>query len=124
MGGYGISKINSDGSFEYTNLNNSTSWLNITYGTKYQAGLFLGYSKNLGSSAELVANPFTFGASNIDQVYRISPQVSYNVKHWSFGIEYEMTTVSYGTLDFKDGKVKDTHDVTNNRIVGVMTYFF
>jgi len=124
LSGYGVSKVNDDGSHEYTNLNNSTSWLNITYGTKCQAGLFLGYSKNLGSSGELVEKPYTFGPSNIDQTYRISPQVSYNLKHWTFGVEYEMTTVSYGTMDLKNGKVKDTHDVTNNRVVGVMVYYF
>jgi hypothetical protein len=129
LSGYGISKVNDDRSYEYTNLNNSTSWLNVTYGKKYQAGLFLGYSKNLGSSSQFEVSPdipsytFTFGASNIDQVYRISPQVSYNLKHWQFGIEYEMTTVSYGTMDSK-GKVKDTHDVTNNRVAGVMVYNF
>ena len=124
--GYGVSKINDDGSYEYTNLNNSTSWLNVTYGTKYQAGLFLGYSKNLGSSGELAKiekNPYTFGPSNIDQIYRISPQVSYNLKHWTFGVEYEMTTVSYGEMQ-KNGKVKDTHDVTNNRVAGVIVYYF
>jgi len=124
MSGYGISKMNSNGSYEYTNLNNSTSWLNVTYGNKYQAGLFLGYSKNLGSSKALVANPYVFGFSNIDQVYRISPQVSYNLKHWQFGIEYEMTGVSYGAIDFNDGKVKNTHDVINNRVAGVMVYNF
>ena len=136
LNGYGVSKINTDGSYEYTNLKNSTSWLNVTYGSKYQAGLFLGYSKNLGSSGELAESldptkpgaPFgvyTFGPSNIDQVYRISPQISYNQKHWQFGIEYEMTTVSYGkTMDLKDGKVKNTHNVTNNRVAGVMVYYF
>ena len=124
LGGYGVSKMNDDGSYEYSNLNQSTSWLNVTYGNKYQAGLFLGYSKNLGSSEELVANPYTFGPRNIDQVYRISPQVSYNLKHWTFGIEYEMTTVSYGTMDLNNGKVKDTYDVTNNRVFGVMAYYF
>ena len=123
LSGYGVSKINADGSWEYSNLNNSTSWLNVTYGTKYQAGLFLGYSKNLGSSVELLEKPFTFGPSNIDQIYRIAPSISYNLKHWQFGIEYEMTTVSYGTPDSK-GKVKDTHDVTNHRIAGVMVYYF
>ena len=124
MGGYGISEVNSDGSCEYANLNNSTSWLNVTYGNKYQAGLFLGYSKNLGSSEALVANPYVFGFNNIDQVYRIAPQISYNLKHWQFGVEYEMTGVSYGKLDFTDGKVKNTHNVNNNRVAGVMVYYF
>ena len=124
LNGYGISKKNDNGSYEYTGLSNSTSWLNITYGGKYQAGLFLGYSKNLGSSNKLLEEPYTFGPSNIDQVFRVAPQVSYNLRHWLFGIEYEMTTASYGTMDLRDGKVKNTHNVTNNRIVGTMAYYF
>jgi len=125
LSGYGVSKINDDGSWDYTNLNNSTSWLNVTYGKKHQVGLFLGYSKNLGSSDELIPGKvYTFGASNIDQAFRIAPEISYNLKHWTFGVEYEMTTVSYGAMDFSNGKVKDTHNVTNNRIAGLMVYYF
>jgi len=122
--GYGISKINADGSYEYSNLNNTTSWLNITYGSKYQAGLFLGYSKNLGSFNELLQTPYTFGPSNIDQIYRIAPDISYNLKHWTFGVEYEMTTVSYGEMNLKTGKAKDTYNVSNHRAVVVMAYYF
>jgi hypothetical protein len=125
LSGYGVSKINDDGSWEYSNLTNSTSWLNITYGAKYQAGLFLGYSKNLGSPRELLPGKvYTFGASNIDQAFRISPEISYNLKHWTFGVEYEMTTVSYGAMDFNNGKVKNTHKVTNNRLAAIMVYYF
>ncbi len=124
LSGYGISKKNDDGSYEYTNLTNSTSWLNVTYGIKYQAGLFVGYSKNLGSSDELLETPYVFGPANLDQVYRVAPALSYNLKHWTVGVEYEMTTAAYGTRDLKDGKVKDTHNVTNNRIVGVLVYYF
>ena len=129
-GGYGVSKENADGSLEYTNLNNSTSWLNVTYGKKYQAGLFLGYSKNLGSSKELLQTPYTHplfqseGKSYLDQVYRISPQLSYNVKHWTFGVEYELTTASYGSVDLKNGKARDTNNVTDHRVTGVMAYNF
>ncbi len=127
LSGYGVSKVNDDGSWEYTNLTNSTSWLNVTYGKKYQVGLFLGYSKNLGSSDELVPDKdkvYAFGGSNLDQAFRVSPEVSYNLKHWTFGVEYEMTSVSYGAMDFSNGKVKDTHNVTNNRLAAIMVYYF
>ncbi len=67
---------------------------------------------------------YVMGFPNLDKVYRVAPQVSYNLKHWTFGVEYERTTASYGTIDLNDGKVKDTHDVTNNRIVAVMMYLF
>ena len=50
LSGYGVSKIKDDGSYEYTNINTTTSWLNITYGKKVQVGIFGGYTKNLGTS--------------------------------------------------------------------------
>jgi len=126
MSGYAVSDVNSDGSFDYTNLKNSTSWANITYGKKTQIGLFAGYSKNLGSDDRLESRDMVYvmGFPNLDKVYRVAPQVSYNLKHWTFGVEYERTTASYGTIDLNDGKVKDTHDVTNNRVVAVMMYLF
>lgn len=126
MSGYAVSDVNSDGSFDYTNLKNSTSWANITYGKKTQIGLFAGYSKNLGSDDRLESRDMVYvmGFPNLDKVYRVAPQVSYNLKHWTFGVEYERTTASYGTMDLNDGKVKDTHDVTNNRVVAVMMYLF
>ena len=126
LSGYGVSKIKDDGSYEYTNINTTTSWLNITYGKKVQVGIFGGYTKNLGTSSELLseATTYIYGFKNIDQVYRVAPQISYNLKHWTMGVEYEMTTVAYGDLDLEDGKVKDTHNVTTNRIAAVMIYKF
>lgn len=126
LSGYGATRQNSDGSYEYTNLKNSTSWLNIVYGDKWQIGLFLGYMKNLGSDKKLLSKETTyvFGYNNIDYVYRISPMLCYNLKRFSLGLEYELTTAAYGDLNLNTGKVEKSNPVTNHRAVGVIMFNF
>jgi hypothetical protein len=124
LSGYGISEKNDDGSFEYSNVAVATSWLNITYGETYQAGLFMGYSKNYGSSKALVEMPYTFGPNNFEHVYRIAPQFLYSTKQWNIGLEYELTNAAYGTFVLSKGKVSDTHNVLNHRIFAEIVYYF
>lgn len=126
LSGYGVSRELSDGSFEYTNLKNSTSWVNFVYGDKWQIGLFCGYMKNLGSDDSLMSESttFVFGYNNLDYVYRLSPMLCYNLKYFSLGVEYELTTAAYGDLNLETGKVINPHEVTNHRIVGVLMFHF
>lgn len=124
MSGYGVSGTKSDGSLEYTPLRNSTSWVDISYGKKFKGNLFLGYSKNLGTSDDVIGTVYVRGYNNIDQFYRIAPSFSYNLKHFNIGIEYELTTVAYGKKIDKKCKVSDTHNVSNNRICGMIKYNF
>lgn len=127
MSGYGVSKINSNGSYEYTPLRNSTSYINISVGKNYKGNLFLGYSKNLGTSDDVVSENLLYvknGAKNIDQMYRIAPAFSYNLKHFNIGIEYEWTAVDYGKVVGKKCKVTDTYTVDNHRICGMVKYNF
>lgn len=126
LSGYGVSNVLPDGSYEYTNIKNSTSWLNLVYGDKWQVGFFAGYMKNLGSDEKLYSpnTTYIFGYNNLDYVYRLSPMVCYNIKRWSLGVEYEMTAAGYGTLNLETGRVENTHQVNNHRVVGVMMFHF
>jgi hypothetical protein len=67
---------------------------------------------------------YVFGYNNLDYVYRISPMLCYNLKYFSFGLEYEMTTAAYGDLNLNTGKVDNPHEVCNHRVVGVMMFNF
>ena len=106
MSGYAKIGETADGSWEYASLRNSSSWLSLTYGKKWQGVLFLGYVKNLGL-AEAAATPLAKGDvyfcgngfSNLNQVYRINPQVIYNVGKMNIGLEYQWTAVQYGDYD-------------------------
>lgn len=127
LGGYGVSSIKDPvtGKQEYTPFRHSSSWINATVGTEWKAGIFAGYTKNLGTSDKLEESMQTYGKGlNIDHLYMINPSVSYNRSHWKIGLEYCLSAAYYGTNKIKDGKVSDTHAVRNHRILGLMVYMF
>ena len=136
MSGYAKVKENTDGSWEYASLRNSSSWLSISYGKKWQGVLFLGYVKNLGL-AEGLAGPIAKGDvyfcgngfSNINQLYRINPQLIYNIGKMNIGLEYQWTAVQYGeyengTLNYYGLAGNGLHWVGNNRINMMVKFNF
>ena len=136
MSGYAKVGENSDGSWNYASLRNSSSWLSLSYGKKWQGVLYLGYIKNLGlakeASAPLAKADVYFcgnGFSNINQMYRINPQLIYNIGKLNVGLEYQWTAVQYG--EYEDGKLdahglaqKNLHWVGNNRLNLMVKYNF
>jgi hypothetical protein len=136
MSGYAKIGENPDGSWNYASLRNSSSWLSLIYGKKWQGVLFLGYMKNLGL-AEAASGPIaksdvyfcTNGFSNINQIYRINPQLIYNIGKLNVGLEYQWTSVQYG--EYNDGKLnefaladKNLHWVGNHRVNMMVKYNF
>jgi hypothetical protein len=136
MSGYAKIGENSDGSWNYASLRNSSSWLSLIYGKKWQGVLMLGYMKNLGL-AEAASGPLaksdvyfcTNGFSNINQMYRINPQIIYNIGKLNIGLEYQWTSVQYG--EYNEGKLnefgladKNLHWVGNHRINMMVKYNF
>ena len=104
MSGYAKIGENPDGSWNYASMRNSSSWLSLSYGKKWQGVLFLGYVKNLGLAKDAPNGPLkkedvyfcSNGFSNINQMYRINPQLIYNIGKLNVGIEYQWTSVQYG----------------------------
>lgn len=142
MSGYGVTGINPDGSWEYTNFRNSTSYLNFAYTLgkekHYRADLFFGYMKNLGlndATKTLIAQAnntenadvnyvyMKGNYTNINSVFRIAPSISYNLKHFNIGLEYEYNLVSYGTLK-TNGMVEDLRGVVGHRLCMLVKYNF
>ena len=136
MSGYAKIGENTDGSWEYASLRNSSSWLSMSYGKKWQGVLFLGYVKNLGL-AEAASGPLakgdvyfcSNGFSNINQLYRINPQLIYKIGKMNIGVEYQWTSVQYGKYDNGNLNayalaVKDLHWVGNHRVNVMVKYNF
>ncbi len=136
MSGYAKVGENEDGSYNYASMRNSSSWLSMTYGKKWQGVLFLGYVKNLGL-ADALDGPIGKGDvyfcgngfSNINQMYRINPQLIYNIGKMNVGLEYQYTAVQYGEYD--GGKLnkyaladKNLHWVGNHRVNLMVKYNF
>lgn len=125
LGGFGIKSINKQTKEQkYTPIQVSSSWLNIVYGQKWKPGVFLGFAKNLGTSSALASEKLYGTGTNIDRVTTVGAELTYNISHWKFGVEYTYTSAAYGSLNTKNGKIIDTHSIGNNRIVGVAMFMF
>ena len=130
--GYAVTGVNADGSWEYRPMQATISYLNLAYGRKVKANLFLGYMKNLGGGEEL----YDFGSgayriymkggeefTHLDGIFRVAPSVSYNLKAFSVGLEYELTAASYGDIN-SDATVDPQRQVVNHRLCALVKYNF
>ncbi len=146
MSGYAKVGENPDGSWNYASLRNSSSWLSMSVGKKWQGVLYLGYVKNLGLAKEadkpLAKSDVYFcgnGFSNLNQMYRINPQLIYNIGKLNLGLEYQWTAVQYGeyqnnvyelgaapvvSLDKRGLASEGLHWVGNHRINLMVKYNF
>ena len=114
----------------------------MTYGKKWQGVLFLGYVKALGcadrlDSTRIPASDVYYcgnGFSNINQIYRINPQLIYNIGKMNVGLEYQWTSVQYGKYATDENGVKylsarglasdGLHWVGNHRVNLMVKYNF
>ena len=109
MSGYAVVDKTDPTNWKYASMRNSSSWLSLCYGKKWQGVLYLGYVKNFGLAKEvapgyLESSDVYFcgnGFSNINQMYRINPQLLYNLGKFTLGLEYQWTAVQYG--DYRKG---------------------
>lgn len=134
IGGYGISNQSTTNEIVYTNFNTLSSWLNIVYGTKVQAGIFMGISQNLGTNKTLnidaakkiTAYGYGFYADSqqlMDRLYRVAPHITYNLSNFKLGFEYELTSADYGNIRC-NGRVENSAAVTNHRATATISYIF
>ena len=111
-----------------------SGWINLVYGTKLQLGLLLGASENLGTNDNLDLrkgkkfSPYGYGMYDgsqqiLDALYRIAPQVSYNLSNFKFGLEYDYTSATYGNLE-RNGIPMNFYSVKNHRVLASVMYIF
>jgi hypothetical protein len=127
IGGYVINRIPDTlkGYESYENLTTMSIWTEVmTTGKKMQGGIFLGYSKNLGTQDSFVITPVYARGADIDYLYRISPRFIYNIAKFRLAPEIEYTVAGYGTTSDMDGKVSDLKPVGNFRFLLGVYYFF
>ena len=133
MSGYAKVDEYEDGSWGYAPLHNSSSWVCASYGKKWQGVLLLGYAKNLGLSDDVATGPVTAdkiyfnknGFANLNQIYRINPEIIYNFGKLTLGLEYQYTAAQYGdTFNNKALATENLHWVGNNRIQSVVRFNF
>jgi hypothetical protein len=108
---------------EYTPTSSLSAWTDIqTNNETFQAGLFAGYVKNLGSADEVNGPVYGLG-TDIAEIFRISPRFIVNSGKFSFTAEMEYTSAAYGTLNNK-AIPENTSRVVNLRILLAAYYYF
>ncbi len=125
IGGYGVADIidPATGVRTFANLTTANGWVDVyTNGKSIQAGLFAGYSKNLGSSVEL-AGPLFGRGNNIGYLARIAPRLMFIQEKFTLAWEFETTIAGYGKPD-SFGKVLNISPVTNYRVLLAAIYKF
>lgn len=133
--GYAVAAQNytPTGSWNYTPLRNSSSWISFKYGKDLQAVLFAGYFRNFGTSEEIFSVSNIYFSKNsfssLNRLARVTPSVIYNMGKLALGLEYEYTVAQYGSWDTSDDAkhalaTKDLHWVSNNRIQLMVKYTF
>ncbi|MFI1773735.1 hypothetical protein [Thalassobellus citreus] len=102
MGGYAAIEKNytqdqiAKGIVEYTPYNNITSWLDInTIGKTFVAGVFAGYSENLGATKKVDITSYTGRWGNVKNMMRVSPRLVFISNRTSIGTEIEYSYVNY-----------------------------
>ena len=134
--------------WEYAPLHSSSSWLSLAYGKKWQGVLFLGYMKNLGlagSDVDTTPGPGADyipvsdvyfnknGFANMNQMFRVSPEVLYTFGKFVVGLEWQYTAVQYGKYHKEDGvnclnrkalATEGLHWIGNHRIQSMVRFNF
>lgn len=124
VGGYGIKSVDPrTGEQKYSPVRVSSTWVNVAYGKKLRPGVFVGYLKNLGAADDVSGVLGTGIGDGLDQLVSASAELTYNLPHWKFGVEYMASTAWYGNL-MSDAKISDTHSVTNHRVVFTALFQF
>ena len=125
IGGYAVKSItdNEKKFVDYANIRTFATWMDVsTNGTKWQAGAFGGYSKNLGAGTEVIG-PYYSRGSTIDYLYRISGRFVFIANKLRFGPEIEYTVAAYGQINEK-AYVYNAKEIGNLRIMLGVVYFF
>jgi hypothetical protein len=118
LGGYAVTGAPDpvSGARKYTNYSTVNGWADISTNAKrVNAGLFAGYSRNLGAADE-VTGAFYGRGNNISHIFRISPRITVTEGRFTVSAEVESTTAAYGTPG-SDGVVSNAEGVSNLRVL-------
>ncbi len=130
VGGFGVShRDDVTGEQTYTPIRVSSTWVNFVYGTKnrLRPGIFAGYLHNLGAKDDLLDASAIYGTgvnSGLGQLATVAAELTYNLPHWKFGVEYMYTNAHYGEFDKSATIAIGEHAVGNHRVVFAALFQF
>ncbi|AUP77379.1 hypothetical protein [Flavivirga eckloniae] len=109
------------GIVEYIPYNDITSWLDVhTNGKKFKAGVFAGYSENLGASKKVDVSTYTGRWGNVKNMMRCSPRLVFISGKTIIGTEIEYSLVNYNKEN-PDGQTPE--EISGYDAYGVVTNY-
>ena len=100
LSGYGVHSFNDNGTIEYTPMQDWASFVSFQYGKKFQVMGMLGYMKQLGTTKDLVDNSVWMNTAadvHIQQAFRATPTVAWNLGKFTVSLEYNLTAAEFGS---------------------------
>ncbi len=129
IGGYGVAAIDDEtGNWTFAATRNATGWATLSYKGlgNWVPSLFLGYSKVFGTPVDVLGDKKDDGsymyrwvknsADTVDYLFRVQPELIYNLGKLQFGLEYMLTGANYGKPDARMHAVDRLHLVLNHRV--------
>ena len=106
LSGYGVSAYDAAShTYTYTPMRDWASFLSFQYGKKFQVMAMAGYMKQLGTTADLMLNDAgapaylwmnTAGDTKIQQAFRVTPTLAWNIGKLTLSVEYNLTAAEFG----------------------------
>lgn len=113
---------------QYDPMRSSSTWVSLSYGKKLVGSLFAGYMQNFGTAREHDITKTYYnksGFNNINRMYRIEPELTYNLGKFQVGMEYMLTATQFGKNQNKHGLfTEDLHWVANHRLQAIVKFTF
>lgn len=129
IGGYGVAAIDDEtDNWTFAATRNATGWATLSYKGlgNWVPSLFLGYSKVFGTPVDVLGDKKDDGsymyrwvknsADTVDYLFRVQPELIYNLGKLQFGLEYMLTGANYGKPDARMHAVDRLHLVLNHRV--------
>ena len=145
LSGYGISAYDAaKHEYTYTPMQDLTAFVSAQYGKKVQFMGMVGYMKHLGTTEDLLGGTAVLGktvadngnlwintaaATNIQQAFRVTPTVLWNMGKLQIGLEYDYTMAQYGNSGIARNarglyNDADCHWIGNHRVLCMTKFNF
>ena len=118
----------------YTPMQDLASFISFQYGKKWQVMCMAGYMQRLGTTRAVFAHDNADVASlwlntsadpSIQQAFRATPTIAYNLGKLTFSLEYNCTGAFFGEGPYNRGGLYDSgHWVLNHRIEQMVKFNF
>ena len=145
LSGYGISAYDATNhEYTYTPMQDLTSFVSAQYGKKLQVLGMIGWMKHLGTTEDLLGGVAvmdktaaaggnlwinTAAATNIQQAFRATPTILWNMGKLQIGLEYDYTIAEFGNSDATRNarglyEAGNTHWIGNHRLLWMTKFNF